>query len=292
MPALSKMKNMTRRATSAFVEGCARLAEVHPFAWKVAWEAVHQLPFLLPHDKSYNAFRHFIAKRPNGLFLDVGANDGISILSFRKFDRNYRILALEPNPLLEPALKRIKSHDPHLEYKMVGAGAAPARLQFFVPVYRGILLHTFTSSAREQVEFSVARSFGKAVAAGIEIKQFECEVVRLDELSLNPTLIKIDAEGFDYDVLLGLIETIARSRPFVVTEIASDEYSKIKAFFDELDYDLLVYNIFDDHFDRDVSSYLSAVSAMSGHRNFFAVPQEMASGLPFGAASGRAMSVR
>jgi hypothetical protein len=76
MPVLSKIKNVTRRATSAFVEGCARLAEVHPFAWKVAWEAVHQLPFLLPHDKSYNAFRHFIAKQPNGLFLDVGANDG------------------------------------------------------------------------------------------------------------------------------------------------------------------------------------------------------------------------
>jgi hypothetical protein len=55
---------------------------------------------------------------------------------------------------------------------------------------------------------------------------------------------------------------------------------------------LLVYNIFDDHFDRDVSSYLSAVSAMSGRRNFFAVPLEMASGLPFGAAPGLAMSVR
>lgn len=75
-----------------------------------------------------------------------------------------------------------------------------------------------------------------------------------------------------------MTETIAPSSPFVVTEIASD--------------DLLVYNIFDDHFDRDVSSYLSAVSAMSGHRNFFAVPQEMASGFPFGAAPGLAMPGR
>src|SRR5205085_2244139 len=116
------------------------------------------------------------------------------------------------------------------------------------------------SSAREQVQASVGRSFGKAIAAAIEIKQFEAEVVRLDVLLLNPTLIKIDAEGFDYDVLLGLTETITRCRPFVVTEIATDEYNKIKSFFDQLNYVLLIYNIPDDHFDRDVSSYLSAVS--------------------------------
>jgi hypothetical protein len=61
------------------------------------------LPFLLPHDKSYRALRHFITLRPNGLFLDVGANDGISALSFRRFDKTYRILSLEPNgPLFSP----------------------------------------------------------------------------------------------------------------------------------------------------------------------------------------------
>jgi hypothetical protein len=127
MPSSPSTNNLIKKTMNAVVEGCARFAEFHPYVWKMAWEAVHRLPFLLPHDKSYNAFRHFIANRPSGLFLDVGANDGISILSFRKFDSNYRILALEPNPLLEPALKKIKSNDAGLDYKMVGAGAAPAR---------------------------------------------------------------------------------------------------------------------------------------------------------------------
>jgi methyltransferase FkbM-like protein len=98
------------------------------------------------------------------------------------------------------------------------------------------------------------------------------------------TIVKIDAEGFDYDVLLGLSETIARARPFIVTEIGSDEYGKIKGYFDKFNYVLPIYDIFDDHFDRDVDSYRAAVSAMSGHRNFFAVPQEMVSALPFVAA--------
>src|SRR5260370_4334356 len=84
----------------------------------MAWMSCRCLSFLLPHDKSYFALRHFIALKPNGLFIDVGANDGISALSFRQFDRTYRILSLEPNYLLESSLKKIKARDPHFAYFM------------------------------------------------------------------------------------------------------------------------------------------------------------------------------
>ena len=275
------MLKIQKRSFHWLIEICARLAETHPFVWKLAWEAVHRLSFLLPHDQSYRAFRHFIAVRPQGLFLDVGANDGISVLSFRKFDKQYRILGLEPNPALEPALRRIKSEDPRFDYKMVGAGAVAARLQFFVPVYKGIVLHTFTSSRSEQVQYSVARSFGKSVAAAIVIKPFEAEIIRLDDLGVDPAIIKVDAEGFDYDVLVGLTKTIERSRPFIVTEIAAPEYDKVKSYLKERNYALLLYDIGNDCFSADVDSYGTAVSAMSGHRNFFAAPAEMVNSLPF-----------
>jgi FkbM family methyltransferase len=280
MPALPKTPSLTRRAIHALVERCARLAETHPFVWKLAWEAVHRLSFLLPHDQSYKAFRHFIAVRPQGLFLDVGANDGISVLSFRKFSKKYRILGLEPNPALEPALRKIKSRDVLFDYKMVGAGASPLRLPFFVPTYKGIVLHTFTSSSREQVQYSVGRSFGKSVGAAIVIRPFEAQIVKLDDLNVDPAIIKVDAEGFDYDVLIGLEKTIERSRPFIATEIASPAYDKVKRYLDKQRYVLLLYDINSDCFAVDVESYRAAVSAMSGHRNFFAVPEEMMSSLP------------
>lgn len=270
-----------KKYISRLVEICAHLAEVHPYVWKLAWEAVHRLSFLLPHDQSYNAFRHFIAIRPEGLFLDVGANDGISVLSFRKFNKDYRILALEPNPALESALKRIKSTDVQFDYKMVGAGASALKIQFFVPAYKGIVLHTFTSSRREQVENTVAKHFGKSVAAAIVIKAFEAEIIRLDDLGVCPTIIKIDAEGFDYDVLTGLTKTIERSRPFIVTEIDSSEYDKVKSYLSERNYVLLLYDIYNDYFCPSVDSYRDAVSSMAGHRNFFAVPSETVTFLPF-----------
>ena len=98
---------------------CAQLAQRHPRLWKLAWDAIHRLPFLLPHDKSYRALRHFIALKPEGLFLDVGANDGISALSFRRFSKSYRILSLEPNALLEPALKKLKASDPNFTTRLL-----------------------------------------------------------------------------------------------------------------------------------------------------------------------------
>jgi FkbM family methyltransferase len=282
-----KTPTRSRSAVNAIIEHCARLAETHPFVWKLAWEAVHRLTFLLPHDQSYRAFRHFVAARPQGLFLDVGANDGISVLSFRRFSRQYHILGLEPNPALESALKKIKSRDPQFEYRMVGAGAAPLRLPFFVPTYKGIVLHTFTSSSREQVLYSIGRSFGKSVAAAILIHPFEAEIVKLDDLNVDPAIIKVDAEGFDYDVLVGLERTIERSRPFIATEIAASEYDKVKSYLDKHRYVLLLYDIGGDCFAPDVASYRKAVSAMSGHRNFFAVPEETLDLLPLEAKIAR-----
>lgn len=255
----------------------ARIAESHPFTWKLAWEAVHHLPFLLPHDKSYRGLRHLIAASPRGLFLDVGANDGISALSFRRFDRAYRIFSVEPNRALEPALTKIKSADPLFDYKMAGAGSKPARIKFFVPSYRGVVLHTFTATNAEQVAQAVLASFGRAVASKITIAAIESDVIRLDDLHLDPTIIKIDAEGSDDAVLMGLTDTIDRMRPFVIVEIAWDHDNRALEFFADRRYAVLVYDIERDSF---APAAAAPRSSASGRRNSFAVPREKLHLLP------------
>jgi len=254
----------------------ARVAELHPYTWKLAWTVVRRIPLLLPHDKSYNALRHFIALKPNGLFLDIGANDGISALSFRRFDRSYRILSLEPNLFLEPALKKIKDRDPRFDYAMVGAGSKPSPVRFHVPVYRGVVLHTFTSSSLEHTRSALAASFGESVAATCNINVVEGNIVRVDDLHVEPTIIKIDAEGFNYDVLVGAVETIERSRPFVVVEIEAAEAAEMKRFFEARRYRLLSYDIGRDRFYADAGTERSG---RSGERNLFAVPDGMLSSL-------------
>jgi FkbM family methyltransferase len=267
-----------KRAIASILEICARAAQSHPYSWKFAWEAVHKLPFLLPHDKSYTALKHFIAAAPAGLFLDVGANDGISVLSFRKFSRSYQILSLEPNRLLEPPLKKLKASDSHFDYRMIGAGSAPERIQFFMPVYRGIMLHTFTSGSRDQVQRAIQEHFGSGVARRTTIEVIDGEVVRLDDLGLDPSIVKIDAEGFDYDVLVGLAGTVARARPFIMIEMAWTEQARIAAFFQKHDYTLVGYDIAADCFAADIEALRLR---MPKQRNSFAVPRERLNSIPF-----------
>ncbi len=252
------------------------IAELHPYTWALAWLCVRNFSFLLPHDKSYYALRHFIALKPNGLFLDVGANDGISALSFRYFDKKYRILSLEPNRLLETSLKKIKARDVNFDYIMAGAGSQESVLQFHVPVYKGVVLHTSTSSSLEHTRSALAASFGKSVAARATIKLIEGSIIRIDDLEIEPTIIKIDAEGFNYDVLLGAAETIRRLRPFLIIEIELEEAEKVKDYFDRIQYRLIGYDVMLDNFCAGAGTPYSDL-----YRNFFAVPDEMLPSLPW-----------
>jgi FkbM family methyltransferase len=262
------------------VELCAHRVQRHPYLWKLAWEAVHRLPFLLPHDKSYRALRHFVALKPEGLFLDVGANDGISALSFRKFSKSYRILSLEPNALLEPALKKLKASDPHFDYRMIGAGAVAGRVKFFVPLYKSIVLHTFTSNNRGHILAAIEKSFGGSIANDVTIEAFDCDIIPIDSLDINPSVIKIDAEGFDYDVIEGLKTTIQRARPFIMIEIADPEYDQIKKYLSDRHYVLLTYDIFADTFSHAPAIPPGTKDATFSHRNFFAVPEDFVSSIP------------
>ena len=269
-----------RPAIRRVIQHCARLVQRHPFIWKFSWEAVHWLPFLLPHDKSYRALRHFIALKPEGLFLDVGANDGISALSFRRFSRDYRILSLEPNALLEPALKKLKNSDPYFDYAIIGAGSSSERMKFFVPVYKNIILHTFTSADHDHVLKAITKSFGASVVSEVEIKAIDCDIVAIDSLNLNPTIIKIDAEGLDYAVLQGLVATLDRTRPLIVVEIGSDEeHDRVKMFFRERHYEFLTYDFIADKFHH-APTWDIAVKEKLGHHNFFAVPGELLTLIP------------
>ncbi len=273
---------MLRSAINRATEAGVRIAESNPYVWKIAWEAVHRLPFLLPHDKSYKALRHFIAIEPNGLFLDVGANDGISALSFRKFSKDYRIFSVEPNPLLEPSLKKIKAADLLFDYRILAAGASAGRATFFVPAYGNIVLHTCASVSRQHVLDAVRQSFGAGVASSVKVESFDSDIIALDQLALTPAIIKIDAEGFNYATLQGMYGTVGRARPFIMFEIDRAEYAEVSDYFHRQDYLVLGYNLIGDRFIRGFTSLDQVVNETSGHRNVFAVPREKSNLLPLG----------
>jgi len=47
----------------------------------------------------------------------------------------------------------------------------------------------------------------------------DVNLIKLDDLGINPKFIKLDVQGFEYDVLMGGLETIKSNRPIMIIEL-------------------------------------------------------------------------
>jgi FkbM family methyltransferase len=176
----------------------------------------HVLPFMLPHERDYWGLK-LLLKDGEGLFLDVGANDGISALSFRHINRTYSILSLEPNPLHRLSLERVKKRIRLFNFRLCAAGDEPGSLVLSVPTYKGIPNHSGAFCEPEQQRVFEAEFPPKMVAKFKYVTQ-TVPVIRIDDLHLSPTVVKVDAEGYDLRVIRGMEETIRRCHPILMVE--------------------------------------------------------------------------
>jgi FkbM family methyltransferase len=241
------------------------LVQRHPVTWRGAWSLVHHLPFLLPHDASYRGVRH-LGLPANGLLLDVGANDGISALSFRRLLPDNPVLSVEISPRHEPTLRRLKTRIKGFDYVLVGAGEAHATLRLYTPTYKGILLHTFAGVDRDGVRNALVIAFGQAVADRCTMLEDDTVIQPLDELNVSPAFIKIDVEGMGNAVLRGLRKTLERSHPAMMIEVEPDEIGEMLEFMTGLDYQARVYDA-----ERDVLKSFEGSDAFfaGGNKNLY-----------------------
>lgn len=257
--------------------GLSKQVEKHPYSWFLAWTLMHQFNFLLPHDKSYFALKHFCNKHSNSLLIDIGANSGISALSFRRLNKNIPIFSIEPNPIHKPSLDKLKNKIFPFEYLLQGVGSKEQEITLYTPAYKCVVLHTFSSSSEEQIKSAVLKNFGSKIANNIKIHKSHVKISPLDTFNLKPSIIKIDAEGFDYDVLLGAQHTIKANRPFLMVEACHSDIERFNNFFAELDYKMYSYDYKSNQFWSFNSKSLNNVS---GGRNIFAIPEEKIALLP------------
>lgn len=255
----------------------AKKVEFHPYSWFVAWHIINRVAFLLPHDKSYFGLQHFSNKSQNDLFIDVGANSGISALSFRKINKRTPIFSIEPNMLHANRLKKLSKKLRPFEFLLMGVGDQESEITFYTPIYKHVILHTFSSSSQEQVYEAVRKSYGDKIVKNIKVEQSSAHVITLDQLNLKPSIIKIDAEGFDYNVLLGAKRTLEIERPFLMVEACHSNIERFNVFFKNIGYEMLHYDYSVDAFSPLQNETLSYIT---GGRNVFAVPSEKIKLLP------------
>jgi FkbM family methyltransferase len=194
--------------------------------WAYAWSrrAFFLAHYLLrrPHEADFAAFAAFPSE---GLFLDVGANSGMSAMSFRIYNSVMPILSIEANPYHEPDLRFLKRWLRAYDYRIVAAGESSGTLKLHVPFFHGVPLTGMASAVElrdEDVQWWVDEHLGSNARVTFQYSDITVPVTRLDELQLRPTIVKIDVEGYELPVLRGLEQTISSCRPLLLLETPAD----------------------------------------------------------------------
>jgi FkbM family methyltransferase len=156
--------------------------------------------------------------------IDVGGNWGQSIEAIRRFANPASIFSFEPNPHLAARLDRIHRGDRGIQICSFGLAAEPATQTLYTPIYNDFVFDGASSFDRtEAATFLNPQRMAGFRQKSLWIREERVETRRLDELGLNPSIAKLDVQGYELQALIGGVETFRRCRPFTILENPSSE---------------------------------------------------------------------
>lgn len=149
-----------------------------------------------------------------GAILDVGAHDGLLTIPLSRLPGS-SVLAFEPLPSafarLDAAIRAAHggAMPPHVALHPQALGAESGTITLSVPVLDGVVQEQWASAAKDYAGF-----------ASVTVERHAVQVLTIDSLGLrNLTHVKVDAEGFEEEVLRGAAETLRRCRPVLSLEV-------------------------------------------------------------------------
>ena len=139
--------------------------------------------------------------------VDVGANRGMfTLVASRLVGNTGKVICFEPNPnCFEILEQEIASNEiKNVVVHRIGLGRQEEQLTLHVPVVN-----------------PGEGTFGNSPYCNDAIYQVYAQIALGDRVLANekPTLIKMDVEGFECNVISGLTEIINRDHPLILTEV-------------------------------------------------------------------------
>jgi FkbM family methyltransferase len=165
--------------------------------------------------------------KPGTEILDVGGNIGYNALMFSDYAPVHTF-----EPLFHTIISKNVEQNPGVKHPITvcpyGLSDSQARTDIFLPKKDGILRnYGGTSLHPNETQHSD--------------EKFSIQLEKLDDVYTGtPSLMKIDVEGHEFEVIRGAVETINRHRPFLYVEIFGFEESPIPGFLERLGYKQVV----------------------------------------------------
>ncbi len=240
------------------------ILESHPIGYHLGNRLLKVSDIFLPHEEDFHGFKKIPIK--NGCFLDLGANDGKSVRSFKKLIKNWRIVSVEANPLHQNSLQGLKDSLIDFDFMIAAVGdKQQEKLILYTPIYRKIAIHSAASASLEQVKWQMKKQFKKqSILNQIRFEATTTPIIHLDDLELSPDIIKIDIEGMEYVALQSLEKTIQRKQPYILVEYNATNYVDVSDFMLARGYTAHGYDVKSDRF----------VDFNSNFQNCFFFPKE------------------
>ena len=198
------------------------------------------------YNKNYskNINFHLLQKfLPGSVYLDIGANIGTTALPIAFHNPDSEVHAFEPNPNIFEILKinKIQNNCSNIFLYNMAAGSKKERLPFFV-------------SQQEEANHGLSSLFKNSDI--LKAKSIEVDVIKVDDffenLKKKISLIKIDVQGLEWDVIQGSKNIINKYKPTIIFE-HDDQYfnepnktkHELENFFIENKYDVFEIDLFD-----------------------------------------------
>ena len=162
--------------------------------------------------------------------IDVGANVGVVT---RYFSRHFAIThAIEPLPYLSARLKQLENN--RIKVHQCAVGAEDGEITIRTPIgFDGQLFHALSTASKSNTLSMFKHE--KEVTCTVPLKRLSTII---SEAPLTVGYLKIDVEGFEYEVMLGATD-IVKDRPLIQIEISklhNPKYELILSFFNEKNY--------------------------------------------------------
>jgi len=194
------------------------LGNVIPARWRLPWEY-----YLYRCSADCEPELKWLEKIcPRGtVALDVGAN--IGVYSYRMAQLYSQVYAFEINPDLTDSLAAFGSD--RITVIAKGLSSSEGSVTLRTPIVNRIALTGWASL-----------EVGNCPDAD-EYLERAVDIATLDSFHLRPvSLIKIDVEGHELEVLRGAANTLIENRPVVVVEIKEKNRAAVESFFARLKY--------------------------------------------------------
>ena len=256
-----------------------RIIEKRPRLNILIYNNVRYFKFLLPHEKDYLGMKKICENKKSKDILDIGGNIGISSLGFRQMGFKNRIFIFEPNfEIYKKYLLPLKKKNKDFHLHNIALGNQNKKKLFFLPFYKGQIIHYFASFDKKYLFNSLRMTFPEIINQ-ITFKKKKIKIQKFDDLKLNikPHFIKIDVEGFDHIVIKGFLKTIKKYKPIFLVEYNIENYKKVCELLSG--YRQFVYNIKEDKLLKIEQSFFfkdigrSNKKNLLSSRNIYFIPQ-------------------